>query len=204
MGLGDHIRNIESDQAGIILKYVIGILVFLMVLIIFFSAANVNNYYMKYKDGAVEIWKGRFSPAGKERLIMMPGLPKPEFIKKVYSKEEVFPIICNFYMQKASTLLEVPGEPDYKGIKTYLDKALTYATTDALRDSVQARLNSAYVMVFIYKADMAASRRSLRGFEKALEHLAKASSLDPNDVEKELISQKIELIQGAMADLKKK
>ncbi|MBW1644205.1 MAG: hypothetical protein JRJ76_15345 [Deltaproteobacteria bacterium] len=204
MGLSNRIKNIDPNQTGRMLKYAIGCLAFLMVLIVFSSASNVNNYYLYYRDGAVEIWKGRFSPTGKERLIMMPGLLEPKSTKDVYSKEEVFPIICNYYISKANTLLDVPGKPDFTGIKNYLNRALSYATTDALRQTVYARLNSIDVMVFIYKADVAASRRTMSGFAKALEYLAKASSLDPGEVEKALINQKIQLIKDTMADLKKK
>jgi len=155
----------------------------------------VNNYYLYYKDAAVEVWKGRFSPTGKEQLIMMPGLPEPKSIKDVYSKEEVFPIICNFYIGKASTLLDVPGKPDFKAIKTYLNNALSYATTDSLRQTIYARLNSVDVMMLIYKAEVAMSRRNTSGFKEALEYLTKASSLDPGDAEKKLIHQKIETVQ---------
>jgi len=200
----DIVKNLESDQTGRALKYAIGCLTFLMVLVVISSASNVDNYYLFYKDGAVEVWKGRFSPTGKERLIMMPGLPKPESIKDVYTKEEVFPIICNFYISRASTLLDVPGKPDFKGIKKYLNKALSYATTDALRQTVYTRLNSVDVMVFIYKADVAVSRRTLSGFEEALGHLAKASSLDPGEAEKNLISQKVQLIRDSIDRLKEK
>jgi hypothetical protein len=200
----DEIKNIKSEQTAKLLKYCIGCLIFLLVLIIFSSASNVDNYYLYYRDGAVEIWKGRFSPTGKERLIMMPGLLEPKSIKDVYSKEETYPIICNYYISKASALLEVPGKPDFDGIKIYLNRALSYATTDPLRETVYARLNSVDVMVFIYKADISASRRTTSGFEKALEHLAKASSLDPGGVEKNLINHKIQLIQEAMRALKTK
>ncbi|MBW2365292.1 MAG: hypothetical protein JRF25_09560 [Deltaproteobacteria bacterium] len=183
MGLSNRIKNIDPNQTGRMLKYAIGCLAFLMVLIVFSSASNVNNYYLYYRDGAVEIWKGRFSPTGKERLIMMPGLLEPKSTKDVYSKEEVFPIICNYYISKANTLLDVPGKPDFTGIKNYLNRALSYATTDALRQTVY---------------------RTMSGFAKALEYLAKASSLDPGEVEKALINQKIQLIKDTMADLKKK
>jgi len=85
---------------------------------------------------------------------MMPGLPEPKSIKDVYSKEEVFPIISNYYISKANTLLDVPGKPDFQGIKNYLNTALSYTTTDALRQTVYTRLNSVDVIVFIYKADV--------------------------------------------------
>ena len=198
------ITNIEPNNTVRVLKYVIGCLGFLLSLIIFSSASNVNNYYLKYADGAVEVWKGRFSPNGKDRLIMMPGLPEPKSINEVYSREEVFPIICNYYISKAGALLDVPGKPDFKGIKIYLSRALSYATTDTLRETVYARLNSVDVMVFIYKADVSASRRTMAGFEEAMQYLIKASSLNPGEVEKNLINQKIQLIQNAMGALTSK
>jgi hypothetical protein len=200
----DKIKEMGPNQMGMVLKYAIGCLAFLLVLTILFSAANVDNYYLTYRDGAVEIWKGSFSPTGRERLIIMPGLLEPKSIKDVYSKEEVFPIICNYYISKASTLLKVPGKPDFEGIESYLDKALSYATTDVMRNTIHARRNSVDVMVFIYKADIASSKHTSSGYDEALEYLTKASSLDPGDVEKNLINQKVQLIQNAIKALKAK
>lgn len=193
----------ESKQTVRFLKYGIGCLVFLLILILIASASNVNNYYLYYRDAAVEVWKGRFSPNGKERVIMMPGMPAPDSIKEVYSREEVFPIISRFYISKANALLDVPGKPDYDEIKNYLYKALSYATTDTLRETVHARLNSIDVMMLIYKADVAAGRRTLSGFEEALEYLSRASSLDPGVTEKNLIHKRIRSVQEGMANLKK-
>lgn len=204
MNFKDKIKAMESNQTGIVLRYAIGCLAFLLVLTILFSAANVDNYYLTYRDGALEIYKGSFSPTGKDRLIIMPGVLEPKSIKDVYSKEEVFPIISNYYISKAGTLLNVPGKPDFDGIKQYLDKALSYATTDALQNTIHARRNSVDVMVFIYKADIAASKHTTSGYDEALEYLTRASSLDPGDVEKNLINQKVQLIQNAMKALKAK
>jgi hypothetical protein len=37
--------------------------------------------------------------------------------------------------------MDVPGKPDFAGIKYYLNKALFYATIDLHREAVNIRLN---------------------------------------------------------------
>ena len=181
------------------IKYIIPFFVILTVLVIYSSFSNSKNYYIKATDGAVEIWQGRFAPMSQKLLVTLPGAPAPQSIKDVYSKEEVFPLIFNYYINKADALLDVPGMPDFDGIKFYLNKAISFGISDDLRKKAYGRLNSIDMMILQYRADVAASKETIDGFKTALEYLNKAALLDLNDSQNKLIKQKIESIQAKIA-----
>jgi len=156
---------------------------------------------VRYKAGAVEISKGRFSPLGKELFIIMPGAQPPSPEKKIYSREEIFPYITKYYINKADAVLDVPGLPDFDGIRTYLNKSLSFAITPDLQKEAGMRLDRIDRMVFIYKADIAISKDTVPEMKTALEYLNRASSLGPDAIESELIRQKIESARARMAVL---
>jgi colicin import membrane protein len=177
-------------------KYIfIVIIAALLFITIIASHSNRNNYYVKYKDGAVEVSKGRFSPLGKELFISMPGAQPPSPEKKVYSREEIFPYITRYYIDKADQVLEEPGLPDFDIIRNYLNKSLSYAITDDLQNEASVRLNRIERMVLLYKADIAASKDSVAELKTALEFLKRSSTLGPDTIESELIKQKIESVR---------
>jgi hypothetical protein len=159
-------------------------------LVIRASYHNVDRYYLKPAAGAVEIWQGTFSPTGKKRILIMPGVQTPTEIKKVYTKEEVFPLAFHFYTKKAEVLMEVPGMPDFIGIKSYLNRALLFATTEQLRQTAHARINQIDRMILFYRADVAATKGTRAGLEAALNYLDQAAELNPDDIEIEIIKKK--------------
>ncbi len=177
-------------------KYIfIIVLAGLLFITIVTSHSNRNNYYVKYKAGAVEISKGRFSPLGKELFIIMPGAQPPNPAKKVYSREDIFPYITRYYIDKADAVLDVPGLPDFDGIRTYLNKSLSFAITPALQKEAGIRLDRIDRMVLIYKADIAISKDTMPELKAALEYLNRSSSLGPDAIESELIRQKTESVR---------
>jgi hypothetical protein len=174
------------------------VLVVLVGQIVYTSNKNKRNYYLKSYEGALEVWKGSFSPAGKKRLIIMPGVRPPDKIKAVYTQEEVYPLIFTYYIDKADALIHMMGMPDFTGIKTYLKRALTFATTDDHLRAVHLRLNRIDRTILYYKADVAASKGTLKGLEVAIEFLNQAASLEPDDIEAELIEKKKKNIRELM------
>ncbi len=176
------------------------VVVILAVLVIYSSCSNSKNYYIKATDGAVEIWQGRFAPMSQELFVTLPGAQAPQSIKEVYLKEEVFPLICTYYVNKADALLDVAGMPDFEGIEFYLNKALLFGTTGDLRKKAYARLNSINMMTLQYKADVAASKETIDGFKTAIKYLKKAAVLDLDDSQNKLIKQKIESIGAKIAE----
>jgi len=166
------------------------IFIILMGLVIHTSFNNTSNYYLKSAAGAVEIWQGTFSPGGKKRILIMPGVQIPPKIGEVYAKAEVYPLAFNFYVNKADALMEVPGMPDFVGIKSYLNRALLFATTQSLRQTAEARINQIDRMILFYKADVAATKGTRAGLEAALKYLDQVAELNPDDIEAELIKKK--------------
>lgn len=165
------------------------------------SHSNKDNYFIKYKDGAVEVWKGRFSPLGKELFITMPGAQPPNPINEIYSREEVFPFIAKYYLDKADAVLDVPGLPDFEGMRTYLNKSLTYAISSDQQEEARNRLNKIDRMVLEYKADIAIDKDTIPELKTALEYLNRANTLGPDEIESGLIQQKIDSIRARMAVL---
>ncbi len=178
------------------------ILIILMGLVIRASYHNTEKYYLKSAAGAVEIWQGSFSPGGKKRILIMPGVPIPQQIKDVYARDEVYPMAFDFYVSKAAALMEVPGMPDFVGIKSYLNRALSFATTDALRQTAHVRINQIDRMILFYKADVAATKGTRSGLEAALDYLDQAATLNPDDIETELINKKKASIRELLNTLK--
>ena len=178
------------------------IFIVLIGLVIRASYHNTKNYYLKFAAGAVEIWQGTFSPGQKKRILIMPGVQMPAKTKEVYAKEDVYPLAFKFYISKADALMEVPGMPDFIGIKSYLNRALSFATTDDLRQTAHARINQIDRLILFYKADLAATKGTRSGFETALEYLDQAAELNPDEIETELIQKKKASIHELIDTLK--
>ncbi len=166
------------------------LIVILMGLVIHASYRNADKYYLNFAAGALEIWQGTFSPRGKKRILIMPGVQKPVEIKAVYTRESVFPLAFNFYISKADALMAVTGMPDFSGIKSYLNRALTFATTEKQRQSARIRINQIDRMVLFYKADVAVTKGSRTDLKAALDYLDQAAGLNPAEIETELIQKK--------------
>jgi hypothetical protein len=178
------------------------IFIILMGLVIRVSYHNTAKYYLKSAAGAVEIWQGTFSPGEKKRILIMPGVQMPAKTKDVYAKEDVFPLAFKFYVSKADALMEVPGMPDFVGIKSYLNRALSFATTDDLQQTAHRRINQIDLLILLYKADVAASKGTRSGFETALGYLDQAAKLNPDEIETELIEKKKESIRELLDMIK--
>ena len=178
------------------------ILIILMGLVIRVSYHNTAKYYLKPAAGAVEIWQGTFSPGEKKRILIMPGVQMPAKTKAIYTKEDVFPLAFKFYVSKADALMEVPGMPDFVGIKSYLKRALSFATTDDLRQAARGRIDQIDRLILLYKADVAAIKGTRSGFETALGYLDQASRLNPDEIETELIQKKKDSIRELLDTFK--
>ncbi len=177
-----------------------GIAILLFLLVIGASLNNADTYYIRPADGAIEIWQGKFAPLGKKLLVTLPGVPAPEEIQSQYDKRTVFPLIYGYYINKADALLAAPGFPDFEEIKKYLEKAVNFAHTSDLRQAVYARIDGIDIAIYMYKANVAASRGTTEDLEIALDHLASAAALNPDDNLLELIEQKKVLFSEAIAD----
>ena len=183
-------QNTNSAKKRLLLIITGFILIILMGLVIRASYHNTEKYYLKSTAGAVEIWQGTFSPGEKKRILIMPGVQIPAKTKTVYAMEEVYPLAFKFYVSKADALMEVPGMPDFVGIKSYLNRALSFATTEDLRQTAHGRINQIDRLILLYKADVAATKGTRIGLEAALGYLDQAAKLNPDEIETELIKKK--------------
>jgi colicin import membrane protein len=183
------------------MKYMAAVFAVLIALIVGSSMVNQGKYYIHSKAGALEIFQGIFAPMGEKLLISLPGVQPPATVKDVYSKTDIYPIIFNYYVDKADTLLKVPGLPDFNGIKTYINKAMPYAITPKAKDIVYSHLNDIDLMILLYKADVAAGKDTLSDLNEAKGFLAEASRLDIDKLKLNLIHQKIDAVDKKIATL---
>jgi hypothetical protein len=176
---------------------------FIILLALIFSASSSNNskYYIKEKAGVLEIWQGRYAPLGEERMMSLPGVPLPEQIKAVYSKSEVFPLVFNYYIDKADAISGMSDTPDYVAIKSYLNEALLFATTGDLRKKAYSRLNDIKFNDLMYKAGVSESRGAISDLDEAMRYLNKASLLKVGAGKSDVVKQKIESIKEQKAEM---
>ena len=184
------------------IKYGIAAMVLLVLILLGVSNNNSSKYYIHPTEGALEIWKGRFSPKDKQFFMVLHGVQLDQEVKAVYSRGDIYPMIFDYYLEKADTLLEVPGLPDFEGIKSYLYQARSYAITPEAKDKVKGRLNSIERMILLYRADVAISKNTEDSLKAALKHLQKASGLVATPTQKQEIDQKAELVKKLQNELK--
>jgi hypothetical protein len=191
-----------SDTSSRPMQIGIGVFALLILLIIGSSYLNQQHYYIKPIDGAIEIWQGKFAPKGSSLLISLPGEKHKAPVKQVYSQKDVFPLIYDYYRDKAATLMEVKGMPDFETEKDYLKKALCYSSTSQEKAAVTARINSIDLMVLMSKADATISRDTVDSLETALQYLGQAAKLDLEDFQEEQVKRKTELTQKLLKERK--
>lgn len=189
------------SKAAKILATSLGVVILLVLMV---SQNNSSKYYVQPKDKAIEIWKGRFSPKDKKFFMVLHGTQLPGKVKDVYSKAEVFPLIFTYYLNKADTLLEVPGLPDFDGIKSYLHDAKKFAVDNKMSKTVGTRLHNIERMILLYKADVAISKSTISSLDSAMKHLKSAQKLITSPTQEQEIQQKLSLATNLKAALKAK
>ena len=135
-------------------------------------------------------------------MISLAGIKAPAKVQKVYSNIDVYPIIFNYFLNKADAFLDAPGIPDFEGMKYYIDLAMPYAITLELRDAAALRLNSMAQTLLIYKADIAASRGSIADLEAAVGFLFKAKAMNSDKSQAESLDKKINAANWRLEQLK--
>lgn len=191
-----------AEPMSLPVKIAIAAFATIIFLLLAISYNNSSKYYILPKDKAIEIWKGRFSPKDNEFYMVLHGAQVPEPVKEVYTSQEVFPLIFDYYINKADTLLEVPGLPDFDGIKGYLHQAEGYAVSKEMKTAVSYRVNTIERMILLYKADVALSKDSEESLESAIKLLKEAATLTPSAAQADEIAQKIDTARERLAKLK--
>lgn len=184
-----------ADPAEKMLYFGIAGFVLLVLIVVIASWMNTQHYYVKPGKKGVDIWQGKFAPKGARHLISFAGLKLAEPIKDTYTANEVFPIIYQYYLDRADMLLDEPGVPDFDGVKVYLNKSLDYATTREMKTVVNSRLDAINLMVLLYKADVAASKNTPEDLKAARDYLEEALSYRVDELESTRIKQKADAVK---------
>lgn len=183
------------------LMALIAIVGLLFLLIIGASFKNADNYYLKQTDRAIEIWKGKFSPRGQEKIVTLPGQQAPETEKAVYARKEALSLAFNHFMDRADALSEAEDLIDFQSIRENLEKAKKYATTDQQKQRVNQRLETMDFLMLLYKANVAAEKQTLESLENAMEFLERAAALDISKQARRSLEDRMTAIQESASDL---
>ncbi len=187
-----------SDPMEKTMKYFIASLVAVFVLIIGASMSNVSDYYLVPKGQSLEVWKGIFAPLGKKLVVKMTGVQRPAEIKETYTQDEIYPMIFNYFINKADALLEREGMPDFAEVKNTLNTAMKYAVNNENRMLAQSRLTSIDLIVLLYKADIATSKGTVGDLKAAMGYLEKAMKLRLDAHQADLVKQRIAVTQAIL------
>lgn len=191
----------EPDPMKKMLVYAGAALALIVFLIFVSSLQNMRKYYVVEHDNAIEVWKGRFSPLGREKLAVLPDVKPPEETKEVYTRRDVFPMLFTHYIQKADASIEAAGSPDFSKIKSILTQAGAYATSAEDRGIITERLQMISRTILLYKADVAAEKGTIKDLQAAKAHLGRAAALQPDAILANFIQQKMDSIQEQIASL---
>ena len=192
----------EPDTMNKMLFYGGGILALFVFLIVAASLQNMGKYEIIETNGVVEVWKGRFSPMGRDLMISMTGVEPPSQKKAVYTSEDVFPMVFQYYLRNSDALMTAAGSPGFEEIKSSLKQAGAFALTAEDRALIDSRLKAIDRTVLIYKADVSAAKGTAEGLQTARVYLQKAATLKPDEIEANLIQRKLESVQRLMKTLR--
>jgi hypothetical protein len=191
-------KHEEPDTMNRMLIYGGGILALFVFLILAASLQNMGKYEIVENNGAVEVWKGRFSPIGTDLVISMKGVEPPSQKKEIYTREDIYPIVFQYYLDKSDAMIAATGSPGFEEIKASLQQASAYALTAADRSQLDRRIKTIDRTVLIYKADVVAAKGTPEGLQSARVYLNKAATLKPDEIEANLIQHKLESVQKQM------
>ena len=191
----------EPDPVKRSIAYAAAGFALLLLLLIGASVKNSGNYYLNARDNALEISRGRFSPTGKTLFLVLHDTQPPQTTKAVYTREDIFPLAFNYYLDRADGLLATTGMPDYEGMQNYLNQARKYAISPEMERAVTTRLYSIERMPLLYKADVAISKNTPESLQAALEYLRQAQPLTTDAAQAELVAQRIAEVEARQAAL---
>jgi hypothetical protein len=193
----------EKDPLAKPVKIALAVAAIIIFLLLAISYNNASKYYLHPKDNTLEIWRGSFSPKDTQFLIALPRTHQMDKeVKDVYTKEEVFPLIYNYYTEKADSALETKAVPDFESIKSDLDKAKDFVVTSEMEKSVDLKLNNIERMILLYKANVLLNKNTEEAIASAIKLLNRATKFTTNPTQADVISIKIERARELSAKLK--
>ncbi|MBI5064229.1 MAG: hypothetical protein HZB87_12405 [Desulfatitalea sp.] len=193
-----------ADSGWRSFKFGIAAVLSVFLLIMWGSFSNSGKYFVMPKKGAIEIWRGKFSPTGKQFIAVLHGVEPAAAVKASYSRKEIFPILCSYYIGKADALLDVSGLPDYKSISDFLQRAQEYAISEELRTAVQTRMDNIQRLSLMYKAEIDISKGTVPSLQLAVQTLKEVQRLTTEPSQLEALNQKIAAVNASLSALEAK
>jgi colicin import membrane protein len=182
---------IKPDPVIRSLMYGVAALIAVVILIVVASYRNSARYYLVAGDNAVEIWQGQFSPTGKHFFGVLHNYQLAEPAKSHYSKQDIFPVIFNYYLEKADALLETQNPPDFRSITEYLTDAKAYALNGKMAAAISSRLNTIERMTLLYKADVAIAQGTKASLDAAADYISRARATTTDAVQLQILDDKL-------------
>ena len=169
----------------------------LFTIVIASSFSNSSKYYLKSTDIGVQIWKGSFSPLGKEMVVNLPGLNAPESVKDIYTKKETYEIAYKYFIKQTEMFLkEQELFSKTENIKAILDKASFFALTSENKATVENKITDLNLKIFLFKAADSISKGTKAGYGEALNYLNQAGKLNLNASQTSIIAKNIEMVKN--------
>jgi colicin import membrane protein len=157
----------------------------LLVVILVFGSSYVNSgkYFIEPTRVGVEIYKGRFAPIGSYRMATLVGVEAPAE-NRDFKKQDVFPMIYNYYIDRANEMMTASTIPDLEGAASYLEKAMNFALTKDIRKGTQQRLTDMEYSILMMQASALLHDADAGHVKAAIEFLTRASKMrvDPEHV----------------------
>lgn len=195
-GGGDWEPPVSRGLLGLIAAVIL-----IFALLISASINNKGNYFLKETNTGLEIWRGDFSPNGREKIVTLPGVKAPEPEKDKYTREEALEPAFQSFMEKADEVAETRDLPNLNAIRDNLEIAEKYATTEKQKKKVSRRLDRINFLMLLYRADVAAKKQTRQGYETALETLEQAEELNLAEDDRQTLQHRITRIQKEVEEL---
>jgi colicin import membrane protein len=192
----------DSDPVQRAVKLGLAALALVVLLVVWASISNSSKYFIVPANGSVEIWRGDFSPTGKRFVVVLHDMRLDTPVKSVYRSDEIYPIIFDYYLNKADSFLDVQGLPDYHSITDYLQRADRFALNKEMHHAVDVRRSHIQRSSLLYKADVEAGKGTQESFQSALQSLMDAKRLTKDPTQLQLIDQRIAQVRKSIATLK--
>lgn len=197
-----HIMTGGPSSTGKAIKYAIGGLALLILILVSASISNRAKFYLKNAEDAVQVERGKFAPSGTELVMTLDGMKMPGPIRDVYTEEGAYLVVSDYFLKKADAALNAPGGPDFAEIKRYLQQATLYAPTKESRDLSQSRLKGMNFLVLLHHADVALAKGTLPDLQAAKTYLDEAGSCVSMDYQRELLGKRRAVVDSMIKGLK--
>lgn len=194
-------ENCEPPISSGLLGLIVAVIL-IFALLIGASLNNMDNYYLKQTNTGLEIWRGDFSPNGRQKIVTLQGVDASEPIKNKYSRQEALAAAFEYFMEKADKVAEAKDLPNLNIIRDNLGKAKKYAVTEEQKKHVNKRLNRIDFLMLLYRSDVAAEKQTEQGYETAMEILKQAEDLELAESDRQIQQQKISRLQDKLEKLR--